>query len=363
MRFPAPLVINRESHYTEYMLTERQQLILRYIVDDYIHDAAPISSESLARRHRLGVSPATVRNEVAALEERGFISRPHPSAGSVPDDRAYRLYVESCLADAAPRVPSRARAAASSRFMDVQDDIDRWGSAAAAVLAQLIGNLGIATPPRTAVSRVRHLELIPVRDVLALLIVVMEQAKLRKQLLRFDRPVAADELESMSVRIRARALGLSRREIADRSLSDDDDLSGSERKALDAAMDILKAEDAAQSEDHFASGIRNLLDQPEFADYRIARPIIRGIEDGDLIAAALDEAPAGQIIRVVIGREHRGEALKPLSVVICRYGIPGRALGSVGALGPTRMEYARAISGVALVSSIMNSMVESLYTE
>ena len=172
------------------MLTQRQKLILRYIVDDYIHDAAPISTESIARGHRLGVSPATVRNEVAALEERGFIFRPHPSAGSVPDDRAYRLYVESFLADARAPVPSRARATVSDRFMDVQDDIDSWGSAAAAVLAQLIGNLGIATSPRTAISRVRHLELVPVRDVLALLIVVMEQAKLRKQLLRFDEPVA-----------------------------------------------------------------------------------------------------------------------------------------------------------------------------
>ena len=164
----------------------------------------------------------------------------------------------------------------------------------------------------------------------------------------------------MSARIRSRVLGLSRREIADSPIAG---LTDSERKALAAAVEILKAEDAAQSGDHFASGIRNLLDQPEFADYRTARPIIHGVEDGDLIAAALDEAPAGQVIRVIIGREHRGEALKPLSVVICRYGIPGRALGSVGVLGPTRMEYDRAISGVALVSSIMNGMVESLYQE
>ena len=342
------------------MLTERQEMILRYIVDDYIHDAAPISSESLARGHRLGVSAATVRNEVAALEERGFISRPHPSAGSVPGDRAYRLYVET-FAPGAHRLPSRARDAVGARLMDVQDDIDRWGSAAAAVLAQMIGNLGIATLPKTSVSKVRHLELVPVRDILALLIVVMEQAKLRKQLLRFDRPVAARELEAMSARIRNRVLGLSRREIAARS--QDDDLTDPERKAMSAAVDILETEDAARSDDHFVSGIRNLLDQPEFADYGIARPIIHGVEDGALIAAVLDEAPAARVVRVVIGREHRGEALKPLSAVICRYGIPGRALGVVGALGPTRMEYARAISSVALVSSIMNSMVESLYQE
>ena len=345
------------------MLTERQKLILRYIVDDYIHDAAPISSESLARGHRLGVSSATVRNEVAALEDFGFISRPHPSAGSVPDDRAYRLYVESFLAGARRGVPSRARDAAAARLMGARDDIDRWGSAAAAVLAQMIGNLGIATPPQTPASRALHLELVPVRDILALLIVVMEQAKLRKRLLRFDRPVAADELESMSARIRARVLGFSRREIAVRA-QDGGGMSDPERKAMGAAMDILKAEDAAQTGDHFVSGIRNLLDQPEFADYALARPIIHGVEDGGLITAVLEEAPtAGRIVRVVIGREHRGEALRPLSAVVCRYGIPGRALGVVGALGPTRMEYARAISGVALVSSIMNSMVESLYQE
>ena len=189
---------------------------------DYIHDAVPISSESLARNHRhLGVSPATVRNEVAALEEQGYISRPHSSAGSVPDDSAYRLYVESVLAEDGPHVPSHQRSAISNRFRKVEDDMDQWGSVAAALIAQIVGNLGIATFPKTSVSRVKHLELVPVQDFLALLIVVVEQAKLRKQLIRFSQPVDNTVVESMSTRLRGHVTGLTHQEIGDSAYEPD----------------------------------------------------------------------------------------------------------------------------------------------
>ena len=341
------------------MITERQQLILRHIVDDYIHDAVPISSESLARNHRhLGVSPATVRNEVAALEEQGYISRPHSSAGSVPDDSAYRLYVESVLAEDGPHVPSHQRSAISNRFRKVEDDMDQWGSVAAALIAQIVGNLGIATFPKTSVSRVKHLELVPVQDFLALLIVVLEQAKLRKQLIRFQEPVDNAEMESMSTRLRSQVTGLTHQEIAIQPMS----LTSPERQAVDATIVMLREEDDSAHEDHYVRGLRNLLDQPEFVDYEKVRPIVHGVEDGTLIEAALEEAPVGEVLRVVIGQENRGSALRPLSVVICRYGVPGHVLGTIGVIGPTRMEYNRAISGIGFISSIMNGMVRSVYT-
>lgn len=339
------------------MLTDRQQLILKHIVNDYVHDAAPIASESLTRNHSLGVSSATVRNEVAALEERGYISRPHTSAGSVPQDRAYRLYVESLLANSDPRIPPQVRSTIQDHFDRVQHDVDQWGNVAATLIAQLMDNLGIATFPKTSVSRIRHLELVPVQDVLALLIVVLEQAKLRKQLIRFDKPVETSELESMGVRLRGHVTGLSHEEILHSPLP----LSEHERRAIDAAIVMLEEEDRADHDDPYVVGLRNLLDQPEFDDYEKVRPIIRGVEDGSLIQAALEEAPVGQVVRVVIGGEHRGEELRPFSVVICRYGVAGRALGAIGVVGPTRMEYYRAISGVRFISSIMKGMVETVY--
>lgn len=339
------------------MITERQQLVLRYIVNDYIRHAAPIASESLTRNHHMGVSPATVRKEVAALEELGYISRPHASAGSVPRDKAYRMYVEALLADANSYLPHHARETISERFADVQDDVDRWCDVAATLIAQMMGNLGIVTFPKTSVSRIRRLELIPVQDVLALLVVVLEQAKLRKQLIRFDEPVAALELESMAARLRSELTGLTHEELSALPL----ELTSIERRAVNAAIEMLEEEDTSTHDDPYVDGLRNLLDQPEFDDYDHARAIIRGVEDGSLIEAALDEAPPERSVRVVIGAEHRGEALRPLSVVICRYGAPGRALGAVSVVGPTRMEYHRAISGVRFISTIMNDMVASMY--
>ena len=339
------------------MVTQRQQIILRHIVEDYIQDAAPIASESLARNHRIGVSPATVRNEVAALEDQGYISRPYTSAGSVPEDNGYRLYVETFVSSDEARVSSRVRSTISSRFADVRDDVDQWGSVAANLLAQLVGNLGVATFPKTSVARVKHLELVPVQDFLALLIVVLEQARLRKQILRFEQPVDGSDLETMSLRLRSHVVGLSHEEIAEQPM----DLTSPERRAVDATIVMLREEDTSDHTDHYVSGLRNLLDQPEFVDYDKVRHIVHGVEDGSLIEAALNEAPVGQVVRVVIGREHRGDVLRPLSVVLCRYGVPGRALGTVGVVGPTRMRYHRAISGVRFISTIMNRMVTSVY--
>ena len=218
------------------------------------------------------------------------------------------------------------------------------GQRGTALIAQLLDNLGIATFPKTSVSRVRHLELVPLQDVLALLVIVLEQAKLRKQLVRFDEPLERTHLESMSTRLRSHIIGLTSDEIAEQPMS----LTTPERQAVDATMVMLQEEDASGHDDHYVSGLRNLLDQPEFVDYEKVRPIIHGIEDGSLVEAALDEAPVGQVVRVVIGREHEGDVLRPLSVVICRYGVPGHALGTLGLIGPTRMEYDRAISGSGL---------------
>ncbi len=139
-------------------------------------------------------------------------------------------------------------------------------------------------------------------------------------------------------------------------------LTSPERQAVDATIVMLREEDDSAHEDHYVRGLRNLLDQPEFVDYEKVRPIVHGIEDGTLIEAALEEAPVGEVVRVVIGQENRGSALRPLSVVICRYGVPGHALGTIGVIGPTRMEYNRAISGIGFISSIMNGMVRSVYT-
>jgi heat-inducible transcriptional repressor len=339
------------------MTTSRQETILRIIINDYISTATPVASDAIVRNHDLGVSPATVRNDVAELEEAGYLSRPHTSAGTIPQDKAYRFYVET-LGEADPgQIPPRIRWAIRRQMGEVERDLDEWASAAASILSRLVGNMAVATFPKAKESRVRHLELVHIQDLVAMLIVVLEQARLRRQLIRLKEPVEPSVLEASTNRIKGEVVGLTRKEIEAKSI----ELTPLEEALWDSTVLILKEEDRNSYRDHYVDGLRNLLGQPEFAENEKIRGLVEGLEGGSLIQAILDETPDGSVVRVVIGRENREDMLRPLSVVICQYGIPGEAAGAVGVVGPTRMQYTKAIAGVKLMSSLMSHLVESVH--
>ena len=340
------------------MLTARQRTIVTLIVQGYIESATPISSEWIARNPDLGVSPATIRNDIAELEEMGYLNRPHPSAGTMPQDRAYRLYVGSLFdADTEPLLPD-ASAAVRRRLSEVEGDLDEWTSAAASALAGLVGNMAIVTIPKAPESHVRHLELVYLRDFLVMLIVVMEQARLRRQLIRLSEPARPSDLEAIAQKVKGLIMGLNHHQIKAKDMS----LTPLEEEVVGTTAVLLKEEDRDLYRDHYLDGLRNLLGQPEFAEYEMVRSVVGGVEDGSLAQAVLDEAPEGDVPRVIIGHEHRGDMLRPLSVVIGQYGIPGEAVGAIGAIGPTRMEYSRTIAGVRLMSDLMDDLVETVHT-
>ncbi|MBM3935489.1 MAG: heat-inducible transcription repressor HrcA [SAR202 cluster bacterium] len=340
------------------MLTERQAQILKIIVGDYIRTAVPIASDSIAKHHDLGVSSATIRNEVARLEAKGYISRPHLSAGSVPLDNGYRLYVEAVLGkrQEAETVDDEARTKIRRRLLEAEREAEDWAGAAADILAQLVGNMAVTTFPKAREPRIKHVEIVPIQDMLALLIVVLEQARVRKQLIRLKSAVTPVEMEASANRIKQWVSGLTRHEIKALQAP----MTPLETEVMEAAASILEAEDKGAYSDHFVNGLRNLLRQPEFAEGNKARAVVEGVEDGSLIQAILSETPDGGVVRVIIGQEHSGDNLWPLSVVVCQYGIPGSATGAIGAVGPTRMEYLRAISSVRLVSSLMTELVSGV---
>ena len=340
------------------MLTDRQQTILNLIVNDYIRTASPIASESIARNHSMGVSPATIRHDVAYLEEAGYISRPHTSAGSIPSDKAYRAYVESIAAMEGVDLPNRVRWAMRKQLGEVEGEVDEWTSGAATILSRMVGNMAIATFPKAKETRVKYLELVYLQDFLVMLIVMLEQARLRRHIIRLEEPVEETGLEMSTNKVKSELVGLTRREIESRSM----DLSPLEEKLVHAAIEILREEEQAAYSDHYIDGLRNLLGQPEFAENDKVRALVEQVEDGSLLQAVLEEIPDGQLVRVIIGQENRGNMLRPLSVVICQYGIPGEAAGAVGVVGPTRMEYSKTISGVSVMSSLLSELVESVHT-
>lgn len=339
------------------MLTSRQEEILRIIVEGHVRSTLPIASDAIARHAGLRVSPATVRNEVAELEKQGYITRPHTSAGSVPTDKAYRQYVSRLIAAEPTPAEVQFRESLRQQLLKAQQDLEEWTSAAAAVLAQMVGNLAIATFPKAPESRVRHIEVVPLQDVLALLIVVLEHAQLRRQLIRLVTPAGRTELEHSANRIKEMVVGQTRRQIQATA----SDLSELEEAVLNTTLVILKEEDRSIYRGHYLDGLRNLLTQPEFSGNERVRPVVEAVEDGSLAQAVLDEAPEGVSVRVVIGQENKGDLLWPLSVVIAQYGVPGETVGAIGAVGPTRMEYSRTISSVKAMTVVMSELAEDIH--
>lgn len=337
-------------------LTERKGKILNLIVRDYIRGAMPVASEFVARSPDLKISPATVRNEVAELEEEGYLTRPHSSAGSVPLEKGYRLYVESVALVRRPEIPRSVRASVRARLEAAEQEPDSWTSAAAAILANLVGNLAIATFPKALESRVRHVEVVPLQDLLVLLIVVFGQTRLKRQVIRLNQPIENGVVQASSRRLQSLLSGRSWREIN----KVDFNLSPLEDQVVETATDMLRDEDRNQYQGHFLDGLSNLLDQPEFAHKDTVRSVIYGIENGTLAQAVLDEVPDDHTVNVIIGEENRDGMLAPLGVVIGQYGIPGEVVGALGAVGPVRMEYVNAVSSVSLMAGILSEMFEAV---
>ena len=337
------------------VLSAREKNILNLIVGDYIKEVAPVASQSIARKHHLGVSPATIRNDVADLAHEGYITRPHPSAGSVPLEKGYRAYVET-IGERRTQLPAGVRDSIHNRLVEVEWDVEDWTAVAATLLAGLVGNLAIVSFPKSQEARVKHIELVPLQDLLALLIVVFEQATLRRQLIRFEQPVDPAALQASASRVRELVVGRSGREVE----SEQTDLPPLEDEFVSATAEMLREEDRAEHRDHYVDGLRNLLAQPEFAASDKVPDVVGGVEDGSLAQAVLDETPEVGEVRVVIGQENRGDMLWPFSVVVAQYGIPADATGTVGAIGPVRMEYARAIACVELMVGVMSELVEGV---
>ncbi len=333
------------------MLRPRTGDILKFLVNEYIGTATPVASEELARRFPLKVSSATIRNEMAELEEEGYITRPHVSAGGVPSDKGYRFYVES-LEDPLELPPSLQRQI-RTEFSQAGRDVDSWIRLAASLLSRTAHNMAVVTLPRSPAARLKYLQLVYLQEALALLIIVVEQASLRHRLLPLDEPATQSELSEVANRINESIVGMSYREIRSKQW----ELSPLEEMVVADTSSILKGVDDETELAHYMDGLRLLLGQPELAHSRLARDLVEVLEEKAALRELLSGAPEKGMVRVFIGEENPEGALKSFSVILSQYGIPNEAAGTVCVIGPTRMEYASVIAGVRFLSDVMSDLV------
>jgi heat-inducible transcriptional repressor len=337
-------------------LPERRAAILRLIIADYVQTVQPVGSEALVQRHALEISSATIRNEMARLEEEGYIHHPHTSAGRVPTDQGYRYFVEYLAGE--PDLPNEEKLRILHQFHQATSAMAEWLQLAASVLAQSVRNLAVVTAPRAGQTRVKHLELVALHEHTVLLVLVTDAVKVRQQVIALAEPAAQPELTRLANRLNALWPGQGADGVLAYALED-----GTVESALSRVVaDILTEEDAAAFAEARVEGLRNVLAQPEFSRSEKLLDLVEAVDERNLPQAIPAGSVADEGVTVIIGAEHPHGSMRECSIVITSYGTPDGHKGALAVLGPTRMHYPRAIATVRYMGDVMTDLLTRLYS-
>jgi heat-inducible transcriptional repressor len=336
------------------MLSVRTGKILNSIVGQYITRAVPVPSQVIASDPELGVSPATVRNEMAYLEQEGYLIRPHTSAGCIPSDKGYRYYVESIENVKLPPAEERL---ISHIFHQAEKEVEAWLSLTATLLARLVQNVAVVSLPKPADCKLKHMELLALQDTLVLAVVVLYGARVKQKLITFDQAISQSSLTIISNKLNAAYSGLTGQQIS----AKDVELSPLEQQVTDHLVEIMQAEDMQEYEEPYLDGWHFMLNQPEFSHSDRMRTLMELVEQRSLLKVIIPEGLSQQAVHVIIGEENKAKAIQNCSVVISQYGLPDEATGTLGVVGPTRMPYSHAIPTVHYLSSVLSELVAGLY--
>ncbi|HXZ94786.1 MAG TPA: heat-inducible transcriptional repressor HrcA [Dehalococcoidia bacterium] len=332
-------------------LRERRETVLKVIIEDYITRAVPVASNAIVERYGLKVSPATIRNDTAYLEREGYVIHPHRSAGSIPTDKAYRFYVE--LIGEEIELPSVEQYLIHQISQETKEELEQWLKTLATLLARLVHNLVVITTPKAARCRFKHLDLVALQDFMALLIVVLHEAKVRRQVLSFSRRVSKDELTKLANKLTSIYGGMTSSEI----LTKKEGLSFEERQLSDSLTEIMAAEDKLEYGEPYLEGLRLLLSQPEFTNSPRILGILEVLEGEDWLRNIFGQESSKGGVKVVIGEENPEPALQDLSLIASQYGVFNKASGIVGVIGPKRMDYAKTISSLNFLTAFLSDSV------
>ena len=335
------------------MLSERRLEVLRAIVQDYVGTEEPVGSKALTERHDLRVSPATVRNDMAALEEDGYIAQPHTSAGRVPTDKGYRLFVDK-LADVKPLSTPERRAI--QNFLDGAVDLDDVVGRTVRLLAQLTRQVAVVQYPSLSRSTVRHVELLSLAPARVMLVLITDTGRVEQRVLDCPVPFGETSLADLRARLNARVAGQRFTEVPrlvqDLAESFDAEDRGLVQTVLSTLLETLVEE---TEERLMIGGTANLT---RFGhDFPLTiRPVLEALEEQVVLLKLLGEAndPA---MTVRIGRENAHEGLTSTSVVTVGYGSGDEAVAKLGVVGPTRMDYPGTMGAVRAVARYVGQIL------
>jgi len=327
------------------MLNERRRRVLQALVEEYIVSAIPVGSKTLVDRYELGCSPATVRNELSILEETGYVLQPHVSAGRMPTDTGYRSFVDELLEKGG--TPLAGDDLSASRVSQV-GEVDELMRETSVALTQLTSCLAVVLAPSVSLSRVRRIDLLSLSPRRAVFVLITSSGQVVNRSIELATSTTPERLAEIERAMNAALDGKRASEI--RPLRDAIDQGHAADGLVGRIADeILDALAEADRDRLYHVGVPALLAQPEFHDAERARPLIEFLEDGISVLEALSDALGTREITVRIGSENRRAELGNVSIVATNYGT-GSADGVIGVIGPTRMNYPRAMAAVRAVA-------------
>ena len=332
------------------MQDDRKLAVLRAIVEDYVSTQEPVGSKALVERHSLGVSPATVRNDMAALEEEGFITQPHTSAGRIPTDKGYRLFVDR-LTTLKPMSTPEKRAIAT--FLDGAVDLDDVVHRSVRLLSQLTHQVAVVQYPTLSRSTVRHVELVALAPTRLLVVLILSTGRVEQRLVELEQPVSDDDLADVRSTVHRAVIG----ETIAVALTALRGLDGGGVATASVVATLVDAMSDHRSDERVVvSGAANLARYGDSFDVDV-RPLLEALEEHVVLLKLLGEAHSGGVL-VRIGHEGPYEELASTSVVSTGYGPGDEAMASLGIVGPTRMDYPGTMVAVRAVARYVSRILD-----
>jgi heat-inducible transcriptional repressor len=369
------------------VLSERKIRILEAIINDYIQTAEPIGSRTIAKKYDMGISSATIRNEMSDLEEMGLIVQPYSSSGRVPSDRGYRLYVDNLMRqrDLTPDEASYLRKIIAANI----NQVDLLMQETARAVAMLTNCATVVSEAPEKLSRIKHVSLIPTDGRSFLLLLVTDTNAVKNQMVFVDESLDEAALSALSEILNSSLKNMTLSDIdkdaaekitirfnnnvpidknskgrggSELRASRDFDGNGLNQHdgviiaALNAVVQIMRQEDEVQV---YTSGMRNILNFPEFSNVNKARAMIQALEEKDMLITLLGNDNSDSV-QVVIGSENHMALLEDCSVIKANYQVGNRNWGSIGVIGPKRMNYSQAVSVLGGILKHINAVIEAL---
>lgn len=329
-------------------LTERKLKILQAIIDDFVFSAEPIGSRTLSKKYDLGISPATIRNEMADLEEMGYLTHPHTSAGRVPSDKAYRLYVDNMM----ERHPlsEDEQEAIRQRLSEDMSELDKTIERAAALLSEITHLTAFALTPREETNKLKYINLLPVDERSIVLMIVTESGKIKNTVLRMNSDYSERKLEILSKMLTYNYRG---KEVSDILTVDiiksiEGNMEAMSGMFEDIMPEFMRTLEKMLDTELYMEGLTNIFNIPEYNDLDKARGFMGMLNKKEELTRMITERGDGVLI--TIGSENDDDEMKDCSLITATYRVNGKLVGKLGVIGPTRMQYEKVTSLVEFVT-------------